>query len=317
VVLINITHGDNDSTQVRIVTELEIPELEIVNFAITTIPVEYRDVTVSLAVVNHGPGRAINSKAIFYFDGEPVATVAIPVLEEGELKVLEASWHVPFGSIGKHELESRVFVGENQVEHEVGNNIYVSRIDVLPNWNIWIPIITALSGYLIILVTSRMAFNSRLSNTLGYYDRVNQKVRLENQLKLIQESQQRVGIMGTLRWSVRAHILLGQAKSEIEHVERIYRQVLDRRDELFNMVSMLKARGLGHLEAEKTLEEVQAELNALRPEGYEGLEMPDAEKYEGKSIEDLETVQKELAETLAAEENEEIPEAQIIEEDEE
>ena len=45
--------------------------------------------------------------------------------------------------------------------------------------------------------------------------------------------------------------------------------------------------------------------------------MPDAEKYEGKSIEDLETVQKELAETLAAEENEEIPEAQIIEEDEE
>ena len=104
---------------------------------------------------------------------------------------------------------------------------------------------------------------------------------------------------------------------EIEDVERIYRQVLDRRDELFNMVSMLKARGLGHLEAEKTLEEVQAELNALRPEGYEGLEMPDAEKYEGKSIEDLETVQKELAETLAAEENEEIPEAQIIEEDEE
>jgi hypothetical protein len=316
-VLIDITHGDNDSTQVRVVTELEIPELEIVNFAITTIPVEYRDVTVSLTVVNHGPGRAINSKAIFYFDGEPVATVAIPVLEEGESKVLEASWHVPFGSIGEHELESRVFVGENQVEHEVGNNIYVSRIDVLPNWNIWIPIITALSGYLIILVTSRMAFNSRLSNTLGYYGRVNQKVRLENQLKLIQESQQRVGIMGTLRWSVRAHILLIQAKSEIEHVERIYRQVLDRRDELFNMVSMLKARGLGHLEAEKTLEEVQAELNTLRPEGYEGLEMPDAEKYEGKSIEDLGKVQKELAETLAAEENEEILEAQIIEEDEE
>jgi hypothetical protein len=136
-------------------------------------------------------------------------------------------------------------------------------------------------------------------------------------LKLIQESQQRVGIMGTLRWSVRAHILLGQAKSEIEHVERIYRQVLDRRDELFNLVSVLKTKGLDHSEAEKTLEDVQAELNALRPEGYGGLEMPDAEKYEGKSIEDLGKVQKELAETLAAEENEEILEAQIIEEDEE
>jgi hypothetical protein len=54
---------------------------------------------------------------------------------------------------------------------------------------------------------------------------------------------------------------------------------------------MLKERGLDYNEAEGVLDSVQKQLNSLRPENYSGLEMPDAEKFENKSISDLQEIQ--------------------------
>ena len=84
---------------------------------------------------------------------------------------------------------------------------------------------------------------------------------------------------------------INQAELEKEQIEHQYNEVLGKRDELFNLVSMLKERGLDYIEAEEVLEEVQKQLNFLRPDNYSGTEIPDAEKYDDKSISDLEEAQ--------------------------
>ena len=120
---------------------------------------------------------------------------------------------------------------------------------------------------------------------------LNNKIRLDEPLSLLEEAKRNVGIIGTLTLTIQSRKFINQAESVKEAIEEKYRMVLDKRDELFNIVSMLKERGLDYANAEETLTEVQKQLTALRPDNYSGLEMPDAEKFENKSISDLEEIQ--------------------------
>ena len=159
------------------------------------------------------------------------------------------------------------------------------------NGMIWIPISLMISAYVTVVATLRLGWNSRYESVLNECHQLNRKVRVDEPYALLEEAKRNVGIIGTLGLTRTSRNLINQAETEKEQIEYQYDEVLEKRDELFNLVSMLKERGLDYTEAEGVLDEVQKQLNLLRPENYSGTEIPDAEKYDNKSISDLEEIQ--------------------------
>jgi hypothetical protein len=138
---------------------------------------------------------------------------------------------------------------------------------------------------------ARLGWKGRYETVLNECHQLNERIKLDEPYALLEEANRKVGILGTLGLTITSRNLINQAELEKEQIEHQYNEVLGKRDELFNLVSMLKERGLDYTEAEGVLDEVQKQLNLLRPENYSGTEIPDAEKYDDKSISDLEEAQ--------------------------
>ena len=156
---------------------------------------------------------------------------------------------------------------------------------------IWIPTAAMIFAYIMIVSGARLGWKGRYETVLNECHQLNERIKLDEPYALLEEANRKVGILGTLGLTITSRNLISQAELEKEQIEHQYNEVLGKRDELFNLVSMLKERGLDYTEAEGVLDEVQKQLNLLRPENYSGTEIPDAEKYDNKSISDLEEIQ--------------------------
>ena len=164
-------------------------------------------------------------------------------------------------------------------------------VNISFNGAIWVPIALMIFAYVTVTSTIRFGWSKNYNRVLSECNELNKKIRLEEPLSLLEDAKRNAGIIGTLTLTLQSRQFISKAESVKLAIEEKYGMVLDKRNELFNVVSMLKERGLDYINAEETLTEVQRQLTALRPDNYSGLEMPDAEKFENKSISDLEEIQ--------------------------
>ena len=223
----------------------------------------------------------------FYDNGKKVASKEISI-SPGETRLVTGNWDIGVGDIGEHEIEVKLKYGDEIIENNVVNNVATYKIKVGLNGVIWIPISLLTSAYVTVVATLRLGWNTRYESVLNECHQLNKKVRVDEPYALLEEAKRNVGIIGTLGLTRTSRDLINQAEAEKEQIEYQYDMVLEKRDELFNLVSRLKDRGLDYTDAEEVLGEVQKQLNLLRPDSYSGTEIPDAERYDDKSISNLE-----------------------------
>jgi hypothetical protein len=282
--------GQGDSYLINITSQLLIPELEIVFSSITGNPVDANPISATVVVNNTGYADASQVTVEFYDNGKKVASKTIAI-NAGETKLVTGNWDLSIGDIGEHKVEAQLKYGNKIIENDMTNNVASYVIQVGFNGMIWIPISLMISAYVTVMATLRLGWNSRYESVLNECHQLNRKVRLDEPYSLLKEAKRNVGIIGTLGLTRVSRDLINQAEIEKEQIEYQYDEVLEKRDELFSLVSMLKERGLDYIEAEEVLEEIQKQLNFLRPDNYSGTEIPDAEKYDDMSISDLEEAQ--------------------------
>ena len=282
--------GQGNSYLINIRSQLLIPELEIVFSSMTGNPVDGTPISATVEVNNTGYAGAGQVTIEFYDNGEKVASKKVSVAV-GETRLVTGNWDISVGDAGEHEIEAKIKYGDEIIENNISNNVASYTITVGFNGMIWIPIAAMIFAYIMIVSGARLGWKGRYETVLNECHQLNRKVRVDEPYALLEEAKRNVGIIGTLGLTRTSRNLINQAEAEKEQIEYQYDEVLEKRDELFNLVSMLKERGLDYTEAEGVLDEVQKQLNLLRPENYSGIEIPDAEKYDDKSISDLEEAQ--------------------------
>ena len=283
--------GDAEAKLVKINSHLLIPELEFTGRVGTPgAIIDAAPITVEFEIRNTGFAASGQFFVEFYDNGELVDTKSVSLLE-GETAIVAGNWELQLGDFGEHEIEAKIKYGDQIIENDISNNVASFVVDVSFNGLIWIPIASVTIAYIVIALTLRLTYPARYKTVLDECSDLNKKIRLDKSLALLDGAKRNSGIIGTLLFTRKSFNLISKAELIKESTEQKYKMVLDKRDELFNMVSMLKERGLDYTNAEETLTEVQRQLNALRPDNYAGLEMPDAEKFENKSISDLGEIQ--------------------------
>ena len=287
--------GLGNSHTINFTSQLLIPELEFTGTP--SLSSTYRSdivdgapIRATFRVSNTGytPSGPITIE--FYDNGKLVDTKEVS-LEEGETKSITGKWDLRLGDTGEHKIEAKIKYGDGIVENNIANNVASITVSVSFNGVIWIPVAFIIFAYIAVTSTLRFGWGSRYETVLNECNELNKKIRLDEPLALLDSAKKNVGIAGTLTWTIKSLRFINNAQSLKDEIEEKYQLVLERRDEVFSLVSMLKERGLDYNEAGGVLDSVQKQLNSLRPENYSGLEMPDAEKFEIKSISDLQEIQ--------------------------